>query len=60
MDVVDALLSLLGVRDDGQDPTLENEQLMPIGGANLPVDAAPVPIALDQVQVDHAIAELAK
>ena len=60
MDVVDALLSLLGVPDDGDDPTLENEQLMPIGRANLPVDTAPVPIALGQVQVDHAIAELAE
>ena len=60
MDVVDALLSLSGVWDDGKDPTLENEQLMPIGGANLPVDTAPVPIALGQVQVDHAIAELAE
>ena len=48
MDVVDALLSLSGVRDDGKDPTLENEQLMPIGGANLPVDVAPVLIALGQ------------
>ena len=60
MDVVDALLSLSGVRDDGKDLTLENEQLMPIGEANLPVDVAPVPIALGQVQVDHAIAELAE
>ena len=60
MDVVDALLSLLSVRDDGEDLTLENEQLMPIGGVNLPVDAAPVPIELGQVQVDHAIAELAE
>ena len=60
MDVVDALLSLLSVRDDGEDPTLENEQLMPIGGVNLLADAAPVPIELGQVQVDHAIAELAE
>ena len=30
MDVVDALLNLSGVWDDGGDPTLENEQLMPI------------------------------
>ena len=60
MDVVDALLSLSSVWDDGKDPTLENEQLMPIGGANLPVDAAPVPIELGQVQVDNAIAELAE
>ena len=60
MDVVDALLSLSSVREDGGDPTLENEQLMPIGRANLPVDVAPVPIVLGQVQVDHAIAELAE
>ena len=60
MDVVDALLSLSGVQDDGEDPTLENVQLMPIGGGNLPVDVAPVPIALGQVQIDHAIAELAE
>ena len=60
MDVVDALLSLSSVRDDSEDPTLENEQLMPIGGANLPVDTAPVPIKLGQVQVNHAIAELAE
>ena len=58
MDVVDALLSLLSVRDDGKDPTLENEQLMPIGRVNLPVDAALVPIELGQV--DHAIAEIAE
>ena len=31
---------------------------MPIGGANLPMDIAPVPIELGQVQVDHAIAKL--
>ena len=33
---------------------------MPIGGLNLPVDAAPVPIELNQIQVDHAIAKLAE
>ena len=60
MDVVDALLSLSSVRDDSKDPTLENEQLMPIGEVNLPVDAAPVPIELGQVQVDHVIAEIAE
>ena len=31
---------------------------MPIGGANLPLDVAPVPIELGQVEVDHAIAKL--
>ena len=48
------------VRDNSEDLTLENEQLMPIGRANLPVDAAPVPIELSQVQVDDVIAELAE
>ena len=38
----------------------ENETLMPIGGNNLPIDVAPVPIALSQVQVDHAIAKMTK
>ena len=32
---------------------------MPIGGANLPLDIAPVPIELGQVEVDHTIAKLA-
>ena len=31
---------------------------MPIGGLNLPVDVAPVPIELGQIQIDRAIAEL--
>ena len=58
MDAVDALLSLSSVRDDSKDPTLENEQIMPIGGLNLLVDVAPVPIELRQIQIDGAIAEL--
>ena len=58
MDAVNALLSLSGIRDEGLDPTTENEQIMPIDGANLPIDLAPVPIELDQAQVDHAIAKL--
>ena len=37
---------------------MENEILMPIGGGNLPIDVAPVPIELNQVQVDHAIAKM--
>ena len=60
MDAVDALLSLSSVRDDSKDLTLENEQIMPIGGLNLPVDVAPVPIELGQIQIDRAIAELTK
>ena len=43
-------------KDD--DPVKENAELMPIGGVNLPVDAALVPIELDQIQVDQAIAKL--
>ena len=38
----------------------ENETLMPIGGKNLPIDVAPVPIEINQVQVDHAIAKMTK
>ena len=59
LDAVDALLSLSGIRDENADPTMENKLLMPIGGANLPLDVAPVLIELGQVEVDHAIAKLA-
>ena len=57
MDAAAALLSLGEIRDN----TLEdddNAELMPIGGQNMAVDAAPEPIHLDQVSVDKAIAEL--
>ena len=57
MDAAAALLSLGEIRDD----TLEdddNAELMPIGGRNVAVDAAPEPIHLDQVSVDKAIAGL--
>ena len=61
MDAVDALLSLQDLCDDTKgDPIDENAELMPIGGLNLPVDTAPVPIELNQIQVDHAIAKLAE
>ena len=45
-DAIDALLSLGRERsvDTDMDVLDENSQLMPIGGANLPVDAAPVPL----------------
>ena len=36
----------------------ENADLMPIGGQNAPIDAAPQPIRLDQISVDNAIAGL--
>ena len=38
----------------------ENETLMPIGGKNLPIDVAPVPIEINHIQVDHAIAKMTK
>ena len=58
MDAVDALLSLSTLRDDSVDQLMENKILMPIGGGNLQIDAAPVPLELDQAQVDHAIAKM--
>ena len=60
MDAVDALLSLQDLRDDTVELPTENEQLMPIGGANLLIDVAPVPLELDQVHVGHAIAKMTK
>ena len=60
MDAVDALLSLSSVQDYSKDPTLENKEIMPIGGANLPVDIAPVPIELGPIQIDRAKAEITK
>ena len=58
MDAVHALLSLQDLHGDIAYPLIENEQLMPIGGVNLPIDAAPVLLELDQAQVDHAIAKI--
>ena len=57
MDAAAALLSLGEVRDDTLDGD-DNAELMPIGGQNVAVDAAPEPIRLDQVSVDKAIAGL--
>ena len=58
MDAAAALLSLGEVRDDTLDGGDDNAELMPIGGQNMPVDAAPEPICLDQLSVDKAIAGL--
>ena len=58
MDAAAALLSLGEVRDDTLDGGEDNAELMPIGGQNVPVDAAPKPIRLDQLSVDKAIAGL--
>ena len=57
MDAAAALLSLGEVRDDTLDGD-NNAELMPIGGQNVAVDAAPEPIRLDQVSIDKAIAGL--
>ena len=57
MDAAAALLSLGEVRDDTLDDD-DNAELMPIGGQNVAVDAAPGPIRLDQVSIDKAIAGL--
>ena len=58
-DAVDALLSLSTPRDITTDNVLdENSSLMPVGGPTPYEDINPVPIHLDQVTVDGAIAEI--
>ena len=57
LDAINALLSLSEVRNN----TLEdddNADLMPVGLPTNIVDAAPVPVRLDQLNVDTAIAEM--
>ena len=57
LDAVDALLNL----GDTHDTTIEeddNAALMPIGAPANAVDVAPVPILLDQMNVDNAIANI--
>ena len=58
LDTAATLLSLGTIRDDTLDEDTENAELMPIGGQNAPVDAAPEPIRLDQVSMDNTIAGL--
>ena len=58
MDVVTALLSLGEMGNNTLDDDNENDELMPIGGQNVPLDIAPQPIRLDQLNVDNAIAEM--
>ena len=55
MDAIDALLSLGDVRDDTLDED-DNKQLMPVGAPSYIIDAAPLPVRLDQLNVDTAIA----
>ena len=58
-DAVDALLSLSTPRDITTDNVLdENSSLMPVGGPTPYEDVNPIPIHLDQVTVDGAIAEI--
>ena len=60
-DAVDALLSLSTARDITTDNVLdENSSLMPVGGPTPYEDVNPIPIHLDQVTVDGAIAEIAE
>ena len=59
-DAIDALLSLGREGAAHADSLDENSQLMPIGGENLPIDAAPVQVRLDQLSVDQEIAGLQK
>ena len=57
LEIADALLSLGEVRDDTIDED-DNAQLMPIGAPTGITDAVPVPVLLDQVNVDNAIASM--
>ena len=55
----DTLLSLIEPRDDTQNEGEDdNSQLMPIGGTSNVVNTVPVPLKLDQVNVDSAIANI--
>ena len=58
MDAVTALLSLGEMGNDTLDDNNENAELMPIRGQNVPLDVAPQPILLDQLNVDNAITEM--
>ena len=57
LEVADALLSLGEVWDDTLDED-DNAQLMPVGVPSNIVDAAPVQVRLDQINVDNAIADI--
>ena len=57
LEAADALLSLGEVHDDTLDE-VDNTQLMPVGVPTNIVDAAPIPVRLDQLNVDTAIADI--
>ena len=58
LETASTLLSLGDTHDDTLDEDNENAQLMPIGGANAPVDVASEPLRLDQISVDNVIARI--
>ena len=57
LETADALLSLGEVRDDTIDDD-DTAQLMPVGAPTGIIDAVPVPVLLDQVNVNNAIASM--
>ena len=57
LEIAVALLSLGEVRDDNIDDN-DNAQLMPVGALTGITYAVPVPVLLDQVNVDNAIASM--
>ena len=57
LDAIDALLSLGDVHEDMLNKD-DNAQLMPVGAPTNIVDAAPVPVRLDQLNIDTAIADI--
>ena len=57
LDAVDTLLSLGEIRDDTLDED-DNSQLMPVGAPTDIIDAVPVEVRLDQIDVDNAIANI--
>ena len=56
IDAIDALLSLGDVREDTLNEN-NNVQLMLVGAPTNIVDATPVPVRLDQLNIDTAIAD---
>ena len=57
LEIDDALLSLGEVRDDTIDDD-DNAQLMPVGAPTSIADVVPLPVLLDQINVDNAIASM--
>ena len=57
LEIADALLSLGEVWDNTIEDD-DNSQLMPVGAPINIIDAAPVPVMLDQINVDNAITSI--